>query len=137
MSIDFKQFKEHVRQRRIGAHQSFGKLIREIESLYSEEDFKFFYVKNMVNSDGKVDAFMFLENGFINFKVIESKIEMKHIYGRPLSKTLTLRKTDGNGAVLVISFDNGEELIFDAAEDSNEDWEQLYSDYIKELYKIL
>ncbi len=136
MAVNLEEFKDRVQKREIDGFKSYERLLTEIESLYNEEDFKFFYAKNLFNKK-EVELYLFLDSGVINFKLNGDKREIKHIYGKPASKTLISQKLDGRDAVLTVTFNAEEKLILDAIEDSNEDYNEEYSKYIKELYKVL
>ncbi|MEM5649598.1 hypothetical protein AAHB57_17550 [Bacillus cereus] len=137
MAITYAEFKEYNKNREFSEYSEFVKLIKELEELYDvEEDFKFFYPKNVFNQN-QWEIIIFLKDGFLTIK--ESKIGFRYeqFHCKLVSKFLYKSDHDSSDQHLKLVFDNEKELILQSLADSNTYWVKEYAKVIREIYKTI
>lgn len=137
MGLSYTEFKELVRQREFNNFSSLNMIVNNLKEFYNEEEFKFFYPKNIYN-DKETELIVFLSAGYIKIKLDSDKnFVFEHCYSKVISKTLKASRYISGNHELRVMFDNGQELVFNNLEDSNSNWEDSYSESIRELYKVI
>ncbi|WDC90586.1 DUF3908 family protein [Priestia megaterium] len=135
MAYTFGEFKEEVKNRNFFGRQKYVSIVEDIQKLYDESTIKFFYPKNLTN-DKEKELYIFFQDGYLLIQVDgQPQNKYQHYYCKPVSKTLVT--SEYGVEELKVEFNNSQTLIFNDLADSNSEWRAEYTDYIKELYKII
>ncbi|WP_066320912.1 DUF3908 family protein [Bacillus sp. FJAT-29814] len=136
MGLALDEFIKYVQNREFNNFRLYSSVINHLKNYYKEDEFKFFYPRNIFN-DKQTELLFFLKNGYLEVTMDEnSKIQIKQFYCKVVNKMLILPQYEYSEHELKISFDNGNELLFKSVEDSNEDWKPDYNAVIKDLYRL-
>ncbi|PFF41891.1 DUF3908 family protein [Bacillus cereus] len=137
MAITYANFKAYNKELQFVEHSQFKKLIPELEELYNvEEDFKFFYPKNLFNQN-QWEFIIFLKDGFLTITESKNGFRYEQFYCKLVSKSLYRSEHNNSDLHLKLVFDNGAELILQSSADSNSDWIKDYAKAIQEFYKTI
>ena len=137
MDLNYNSFKEWATKRDFGDFRHlYIEVTRLIDSLYPNQEFKFFYPRNIWNTKNK-EFILFVEDGYIVLNKVDNDYVIQHFVSELKSKTLKTSKYHNVNQQLILEFRNGETLSFHSTKDSSEDWEEEYSEIIRNLYKTI
>ncbi|TQR20716.1 hypothetical protein [Psychrobacillus vulpis] len=134
--FEYKNFKEKVANMQFNFRSDgYIRVIAFISDVYKEENILAFYFKNGVNEKKKELFFIFKESILKVSKIEDADFLFEHYSKNIVKKKFTTSKFTGQSHELVLTFENGEQLVFNNIEDSNHDWAAEYTESIKEIYK--
>lgn len=138
----FKELKEYASSETDNEKYFLNRMLCGILELIKEKDILTVYVKNLFKNYKELEIFTLTNrHKIILSKLIysENKIEM-FIYDLDNIELIELIlpiKEERSQAELKIMFNNGKQVYLNSDTDTNLHWKERYSNYIKEIAKLL
>lgn len=129
--------KEYVNRKQL-FHETYYGFFELFEDLYNKDEIKFFYSRNLLNSE-QTETIIFFENKFVKATRDELHYNLEEYNYKTVKKELYASKGFEREVRLNLVFDNLIELSFNNIKDSNNnsDWQLEYGQDIRELFKML
>ncbi|KAB2335073.1 DUF3908 family protein [Bacillus mesophilum] len=138
-SYTVEDFLDDLRKRDVPLPLSLTKMLPiQIEKSIDTEKVIAFYAKNMVKDfDEDKQFYFFLRDKLIELSIVNKQMQFKNI-NQPIFEITFIPAQNGTAsAVLKLSFNNREDIIFNSLEDSNPMWNDTYINSLNEIYKTL
>lgn len=136
--MKYEELKPYFSRRGNGQALSF---FEHVEKYVSLKEIKLTYAKDFLKPNvDSAELFVFIDKAIWRFKNYEDGVlETSVIKDYKIEKIKLIQNLRGRSfhAKLHIVFASGEELFFDANEDTGEEWKYDYSGYVKEVFELL
>ncbi len=129
---DYKSFKSLIRWE---DKYLFG-ICKLIDELIDVGEVQYIYPKNWVNPSKDFQLLMITENSIYIGNIASGIISLSS-YSRSQIRTILISKVTEYHYKLNIYFDDKNSLELSNIDDSNENWQGSYLEYIKDIFKIL
>lgn len=119
-------------------HNAFYGFFELFEDLYDKDEIKFFYIRNLFNSE-QTETIIFFENKFVKVTRNDLHYNLEDYNYNKVKKELFASNKFEREVRLKLVFDNLIELSFNNVEDTNSNihLQLKYGQGIKELFKML
>lgn len=133
--MEFTEFKKVFGKPIFGEHHD---LIAIIQKYVTEQDIVVFYPKNLMLEDSSLEIIIFSKSDVWFFTKEENTIEVKVIKDFKVKKMKVIEPTGHLYHLkLEVEFTTGDKLYLNSDEDTNDNWKETFSLYIRDLIHFL
>ncbi len=141
MKIDYVEIKGFFEGYRYHEPKSrkYSAMFHSIEELINSDDIKLFYPKNLFVDDKDLEVYIVLEGKILRGRFLDdNKIELRVLHLKDLKdfKCEGIYNEEGFQKI-ILQFKNGEEIVFNSMEDTNDNWKYKFKEHIKDVAKML
>ncbi|MGE7921462.1 hypothetical protein ACQKM9_21365 [Viridibacillus sp. NPDC093762] len=97
---------------------------------------EYFYHRNLFNDEQEQLIFIW-EEGITKVNILEVGFKCENITSKVIKKELILSDYPHQSTSLSVTFENGDSLLFENINDSNNEYSSEYTEEIKAIYKLL
>ncbi|MHA2856910.1 DUF3908 family protein [Paenibacillus lautus] len=134
--MNYIEFKKKMGQPIVGVNPE---LFFNVQKFVIDQNVRAFYPKNFFHENKETELYIFTEKDLWCFVVGKETTDATLIKDFQVDKLRIIRANNQRltGSNLEIKLISGDEIFFNAKEDSNEDWVEQYTWYIEEIFDLL
>ncbi|POZ56225.1 hypothetical protein LYSIN_01008 [Lysinibacillus sphaericus] len=133
--MEYSNFKQSVYDGVLDNRGTLNRIIKYVDELL-KEDIIAFYAKNLLNQN-QTELFYFSSKGIYRVLVNGDSFICHFNNSEIVTKQIQIPQYSNEEHYLKVTFANGESIELNNVEDSNEDWQNEYSRFLKELYLVI
>lgn len=130
--MEYQNFRKSVVDGVLDDRVTLNKVIKYVDDLLGE-DIIAFYAKNLFNQK-QTGLFYFCSKGILRVLVNQHNFICHYNQSKITTKEIQIPHFSNEEHYLKVTFANGDSMELNNIEDSNENWQNDYSKFLKELY---